>query len=98
MGAPRASSSCWCIAQSHEVIGAHFVGEQAIELVNVVAAGMIDGLKVGNLAALDFAYPSFCAVIAAAARQIARELRVVPLVAVWRELGRMRIAEWERSG
>lgn len=84
--------------QSHEVIGAHFVGEQAIELVNVVAAGMIDGLKVGNLAALDFAYPSFCAVIAAAARQIARELRVVPLVAVWRELGRMRIAEWERSG
>lgn len=84
--------------QSHEVIGAHFVGEQAIELVNVVAAGMIDGLKIGNLAGLDFAYPSFCAVIAAAARQIARELRVVPVVAVWRELGRLRIAEWERSG
>ncbi|MBW4438016.1 MAG: NAD(P)/FAD-dependent oxidoreductase [Pleurocapsa minor GSE-CHR-MK-17-07R] len=78
------------------LLGAHFVGEQAIELTNVVAAGLIDGLKVDRLAELEFAYPSFCAVIAAAARQIARELQSVTVVAQWRELSRKRMAEWER--
>ncbi|MBE2185080.1 MAG: NAD(P)/FAD-dependent oxidoreductase [Anaerolineae bacterium] len=81
--------------ETHEIIGAHVVGEQAIELINMVAVGMIDGLKVDSFAGLDFAYPSFSSVIALAARQISRELRLVPVVSRWHELGHMRLAEWE---
>jgi pyruvate/2-oxoglutarate dehydrogenase complex dihydrolipoamide dehydrogenase (E3) component len=79
-----------------EVIGAHIVGETAVETINVVAAGMLDGLQVEKLARLDFAYPTFCSVISLAARQIARELRLLPVAERWHELGELKIAEWER--
>lgn len=93
----RAEGFCKMVVnrETREIIGAHMIGEQAIELVNVVAAGMVDGLKVDSLAGLDFAYPSFSSVIALAARQISRELRLVPVISRWHELGHMRLAEWE---
>ncbi len=93
----RAEGFCKLVVsrENHEIIGVHVVGEQAIELVNVVAAGMIDGLKVDSFADADFAYPSFSSVIALAARQISRELRLLPIISRWHELGNMRLAEWE---
>ena len=83
--------------QSRLVVGAHVVGEQAVEVVHIVAAAMAGSLPVENLAALEFAYPTFAAVIGLAARQIARELRAVPVVSQWHELRKLRIAEWERQ-
>jgi pyruvate/2-oxoglutarate dehydrogenase complex dihydrolipoamide dehydrogenase (E3) component len=83
--------------QTHLVVGAHVVGEQAVEVVHIVAAAMAGGMPVEGLAELEFAYPTFAAVIGLAARLLARELRSIPISAEWRELRKLRIAEWERS-
>jgi pyruvate/2-oxoglutarate dehydrogenase complex dihydrolipoamide dehydrogenase (E3) component len=84
---------------TRQVLGAHVVGEQAVEVVHIVAAAMAGKLPIEELASLEIAYPTFAAVVGLAARQIARELDVVPMVAQWRALKaiRQRAAEWERS-
>lgn len=58
--------------QSREILGAHVVGEQALEVVQVVAAAMASRAKIETLADLEMAYPTFCAVAGRAARQIVR--------------------------
>lgn len=78
------------------VLGAHVVGEQAVEIVSMVATGIAGGLTIRQFADLEFAYPTFSAVIGLAARQIVRQLGVVPVTAEWRELAPLRPAEWER--
>lgn len=83
--------------QTRLVVGAHVVGEQAVEVVHIVAAAMAGKLPVEQLASLEFAYPTFAAVIGLAARQLARELKAVPIIPQWRELRKLRIAEWERE-
>lgn len=83
--------------ETHRLLGAHVVGEQAVEIVQIVAAGMAGGLCVEQLADLEFAYPTFSAIIGLAARQLTRELGSVPLAAEWRALAPIRGAEWERE-
>jgi hypothetical protein len=82
--------------ESRLIVGAHVVGEQAVEIVNIVAAAMMGGARVEQLAELEFAYPTFAAILGLAARQIARELSAIPLRPEWRALAQMRMAEWER--
>ena len=82
---------------TERVIGAHVVGEQAVEVVQMVAAGMAGGLTVDQLADLEFAYPTFAAIVGLAARQLQRELGNVPVAQEWRELKQLRGAEWERK-
>lgn len=81
---------------THRIVGAHIVGEQALETIHLVAAGMAADMWVEALAELEIAYPTFTASIGLAARQIVRDLGVMPLAAQWRGLGRPH-AEWERS-
>jgi len=57
---------------------------------------MVADMWVEQLAELEIAYPTFTASIGLAARQIVRELGVMPLAAQWRTLGKPH-AEWERS-
>ena len=76
------------------------VGEQALEIVHIAAAGMAAGMWVEQLAELQIAYPTFTAVIGLAARKITRQLGVVPLAPEWRSLERRKEdrlagAEWE---
>ncbi|MFN8530243.1 MAG: NAD(P)/FAD-dependent oxidoreductase [Anaerolineae bacterium] len=78
------------------ILGAHVVGEQAIEIVQIVAAAMAGDMLIEKLAALEFAYPTFSAIIGVAARQIAGELRVLPILPRWSELTGRHNAEWER--
>ncbi|MEO5951184.1 MAG: NAD(P)/FAD-dependent oxidoreductase [Chloroflexia bacterium] len=59
---------------SRLVLGAHVVGEQAVEVIQMVAAGMASGLRVEQLAGLELAYPTFTAIVGLAARKIVREL------------------------
>ena len=80
---------------TRRLLGAHVVGEQAVEIVHVVAAGMAAGMTVEQLAALEIAYPTFTAVLGLAARQIVRELGLTPLAPQWPTLGP--VAEWERT-
>lgn len=81
---------------TRQIIGAHVVGEQALEIVQMVATGMAGGLRVEQLAELEIAYPTLAAIVGLAARQIVRELGIVPVVPEWRSLKLVRGAEWER--
>jgi pyruvate/2-oxoglutarate dehydrogenase complex dihydrolipoamide dehydrogenase (E3) component len=79
------------------ILGAHVVGEQAVEIASTVSAGMAGHLQVQQFAELELAYPTFVAVIGLAARQIAREIGAVEVQPEWRELKAVRAHEWERS-
>ena len=83
--------------ETHRILGAHVVGEQALEIVHVVAAAMSADMWIEQLAELEIAYPTYTAVIGLAARHIVRELGVMPLAPQWRAIGQPNIAEWERS-
>ncbi len=82
--------------ETHRLAAAHVVGEQALEIVHVVAAGMAADMWVEQLAELQIAYPTFTAILGLAARRIVAELGVMPLAQEWLALGRAP-AEWERS-
>ncbi|MFP4439177.1 MAG: dihydrolipoyl dehydrogenase family protein [Chloroflexaceae bacterium] len=83
--------------ESRRILGAHVAGEQALEVVQIVAASMASGARVEQLANLRLAYPTFTAIVEVAARRLVRELGVVPLAPHWRDLRQLRVAEWERS-
>lgn len=82
---------------THRLVGAHVIGEQALEVVEIIAAGMSSGMWVEQLAELEIAYPTYCGISGLAARRIVQSLGVVPLAPEWRGLGRLRLAEWERN-
>jgi pyruvate/2-oxoglutarate dehydrogenase complex dihydrolipoamide dehydrogenase (E3) component len=81
--------------ENHRILGAHVAGEQALEIVHIVAAGMASDMWVEQLAELEIAYPTYTAIIGLAARKIVRQLGVVPLAPEWRSLERRPAAEWE---
>lgn len=81
---------------TRQIVGAHVVGEQAMEIVHVAAAGMVAGLRIEQLAGLQIAYPTYTAVLGLAARQAVRALGDMPLTLEWRALAKPH-AEWERS-
>jgi hypothetical protein len=54
-------------------------------------------MPVERLAAVQFAYPTFTAIVGLAARQVVHALRLPAAEAeAWEALGRPRVAEWER--
>jgi pyruvate/2-oxoglutarate dehydrogenase complex dihydrolipoamide dehydrogenase (E3) component len=81
---------------NHRILGAHVAGEQALEIVHLVAAGMIADMWVEQLSEMQIAYPTFTAVVGLAARQIVHELGIRPLAPEWRTLDQQYLAEWER--
>ncbi len=81
--------------ETHRVLGAHVAGENALEIVEIVAAGMAADMWVEQLAELEIAYPTFTAAVGLAARQIVHQLGVQPMANVWRAMGKPRAAEWE---
>jgi pyruvate/2-oxoglutarate dehydrogenase complex dihydrolipoamide dehydrogenase (E3) component len=82
---------------THRILGAHIVGEQALESIQLIAAGMAGDMWVEQLAELELAYPTYTAAVGLAARHLVRELGVMPLASEWRALGQPHAAEWERS-
>ena len=78
---------------SRQVLGAHVVGEQALEVTQMVAAAMAAGAQIGDLARLEIAYPTYAAIVGLAARRIMRELDAKGTPTGWHELGQV---EWER--
>lgn len=82
--------------ETHRILGAHAVGEQALEVVQIAAAGMAADMWVEQMAEIELAYPTFTAIVGLAARQIVRNLGGVPLAPEWRALARPYPAEWER--
>ncbi|MBE7550571.1 MAG: NAD(P)/FAD-dependent oxidoreductase [Anaerolineales bacterium] len=84
---------------SHQILGMHAVGEQAVEIVQIGAAGMAAGTRVEQLAELELAYPTFTTIVGLAARQIVRELEGVAPAPQWRTLKPLhpRAVEWEQT-
>jgi pyruvate/2-oxoglutarate dehydrogenase complex dihydrolipoamide dehydrogenase (E3) component len=82
--------------ETHRILGAHIVGEQALESIQLVAAGMAANMWVEQLAELELAYPTYTAIIGLTARKIVRQLGVMPLAPQWLSLEKP-LAEWERS-
>lgn len=82
--------------QTRYLIGAHVVGEQALEIVQIVAAGMAADMRVEQLAELQIAYPTYSAIVGLAARRIVKILGLQPVTPDWRGLDRRHLAEWER--
>jgi pyruvate/2-oxoglutarate dehydrogenase complex dihydrolipoamide dehydrogenase (E3) component len=82
---------------SRRILGAHIVGEQAVEVVQIVATAMRAGTPVEQLADVEFAYPTFTAIVGLAARRILRELGLVAVSPRWGIPERTLGAEWEHS-
>ncbi|MGE5221813.1 MAG: dihydrolipoyl dehydrogenase family protein [Omnitrophica WOR_2 bacterium] len=82
--------------ETHRILGAHVIGEQALEIVHLVAASMAADMWIEQLAELEIAYPTYTAIVGLAARQLVRELGVIPLSPEWGALGKP-LAEWERK-
>lgn len=80
--------------ETRQILGAHVVGEQAVEIVQLIAASMAAESKIEQLAGLELAYPTYTAIVGLAARRIAYEMGLVPLAPEWRALGRQ-AADWE---
>jgi pyruvate/2-oxoglutarate dehydrogenase complex dihydrolipoamide dehydrogenase (E3) component len=81
---------------SRRIIGAHVVGEQAVEVIQIAAAAMAAEMRVERLAEVEFAYPTFTSIVGLAARQVVHALRLGPEAEAWEAMGRPRQAEWER--
>jgi pyruvate/2-oxoglutarate dehydrogenase complex dihydrolipoamide dehydrogenase (E3) component len=82
--------------ESRQILGAHVVGEQALEVVHLVAAGMAADIRVEQLAALEIAYPTYAGIVGLAARQAVREIGATKLAPQWQALSKLDGAEWER--
>lgn len=82
-------------ARSHRFLGAHVVGEDALEIIHIVATGMAAGMRVEQMAELELAYPTYCASVGLAARHIVRDLGILPISSEWRSIGRQYPPEWE---
>ena len=82
---------------SRHILGAHIVGEQAVEVVQIVATAMRAGMPVEQLADVEFAYPTFTAIVGIAARRILRKLGLVAVSPRWGIPERTLGTEWEHS-
>lgn len=80
--------------RTRQMLGAHVVGEQAVEVVQIAAAGMAAGMQVDQLAELELAYPTFTAILGLAARRVVRQLDERIDAERWQTLAKPG-AEWE---
>ena len=62
--------------KSRLILGAHVVGERAVEVVQLVATGMATGLRVEQLAAVDLAYPTYVQIVGEAAYRVCLALGI----------------------
>ncbi len=85
--------------QTRRLLGAHVVGEQALEVVQIAAACMAGRLEIHQIAELELAYPTYAMIIGLTARRLVRELGLTPIAAEWRALQgeRRTTAEWEKA-
>ena len=83
---------------SRRILGAHIVGEQAVEVVQIAATAMRAGMTAEQLADVELAYPTFTAVVGLAARRAVRDLGLVATSPEYGAPERTRAVEWEHRG
>jgi pyruvate/2-oxoglutarate dehydrogenase complex dihydrolipoamide dehydrogenase (E3) component len=72
----RTAGFCKLIAdrKTHKFLGAHIVGERAVETVQLMATIIAGGLTVEQVADLELAFPTYSAIILMAARDLKYKL------------------------
>jgi pyruvate/2-oxoglutarate dehydrogenase complex dihydrolipoamide dehydrogenase (E3) component len=85
----RPDGFCKLIAdwRSHAILGAHVLGEYSAETVQVVATAMRAGMKVEQLAEMQFAYPTFTEAVSMAAQKACRIIGIGQFPPAWSYLG-----------
>jgi pyruvate/2-oxoglutarate dehydrogenase complex dihydrolipoamide dehydrogenase (E3) component len=68
------------------ILGAHVIGEYSVEIIQMVAACMANGMRVEQLAELQLAYPTFTEAVGMAAQKLVRELGLAPLPQLWSDI------------
>jgi len=96
-GHPNGMCKLIVSSEDHQLLGVHVAGEQALEVVHMVAAGITANMRVEQLAEMEIAYPTFAAAVGLAARKIVQDLGLNRLAPQWRALGGSPGAEWEKS-
>ena len=72
--------------EQRRIVGAHVLGEYSAEVIQMVAACMAAGMRVEEVAELQFAFPTFTEGVSQAARMLVRELAVRPMHRHWSSL------------
>jgi dihydrolipoamide dehydrogenase len=75
-----------------QIVGAHVLGEYSAEVIQVVAGCMAAGMRVEEVAELQFAFPTFTEGVGQAAQMLVRELGVRPMPQLWSSLS---ASPWE---
>ena len=70
-----------------QIVGAHVLGEYSAEVIQMVAACMAAGMRVEEVAELQFAFPTFTEGVSQAAQMVVNQLGVRPLPRLWSSLG-----------
>ncbi|MBA3307744.1 MAG: NAD(P)/FAD-dependent oxidoreductase [Chloroflexi bacterium] len=72
----RTEGACKLIFSADEgkLLGAHVVGEQAVEVVQLAAAAMAAGMTAEAIGRVELAYPTYTSIVGLTARQAVRQL------------------------
>jgi pyruvate/2-oxoglutarate dehydrogenase complex dihydrolipoamide dehydrogenase (E3) component len=82
---------CKLIVETAErkIVGAHVFGEYSAEVIQMVAACMAAGMRIEDVAELQFAFPTFTEGVSQAAQMIVGQLGVRPTTQLWSSLSTM---------
>lgn len=69
-----------------QIVGAHVLGEYSAEVIQMVSACMAAGMRVEDVAELQFAFPTFTEGVGVAAQILVRELGVRAMPQLWSSL------------
>jgi dihydrolipoamide dehydrogenase len=69
-----------------QIVGAHVLGEYSAEVIQMVAVCMAAGMRVEEVAELQFAFPTFTEGVSQAAQMLVRELGVRAIPQLWSSL------------
>jgi dihydrolipoamide dehydrogenase len=61
---------------TRKILGCHVIGERAADIVHTASIAIASGMRVDQLASIPLAYPTHAAVLARAAVNAARELKL----------------------
>ena len=70
-----------------KIVGAHVLGEYSAEVIQVIAACMTAGMRVEDVAEMEFAFPTFTEGVQQAAQMLVHQLGVRTMHALWSNLG-----------
>jgi pyruvate/2-oxoglutarate dehydrogenase complex dihydrolipoamide dehydrogenase (E3) component len=79
---------CKLIVEStrRQIVGAHVLGEYSAEVIQTVATCMATGMRIEDVAELQFAFPTFTEGVSQAAQMVVNQLGVRPMSHLWSSL------------